>query len=904
MRVCPRCSAIYRAQVLSCAADGATLVERTDDPMIGSQISRFTIEALHAEGTLGRIYRAKDVAIRILYGDFGSQEIVVRRCLEEAEAAKALQHPNTARILEVGSDDGSVFVAMELADGRTLDAWLAEEALDLGRAGTVLAQVAASLAEAHEADILHKNLAPRNVVVGRVKKRDVVKVLDFGLSSVARSTLARRLRTARDYAAPEAIQPAGATKASDVYSLGLLAQELIGRVGNGQTEVGKLVAEMVDPNPAKRPKSGREVLDRLDALGYSPLNLPSKSPGPKPMLSGELQFAISGVPMTRELATDLEADGLVVVRTSETPDVLPAKDGLVVALPGSAPATTTRYVYSGEQIATSDTAIEEIDVLESQKKLGFLGPAEDRTQRRPSSPGSEGTKRAIVLPRKPVLEKKRTSDPAARPLDSGNGADIRGIVEVRAGTVDPPPPAAPIVEGSGQSTEVSLSLRDRTVEVDLQSIVEVKPESPSQDLPEVDAEALEPGEVKAVEAVDPVVQTSAPARADTQVTDEVSFLPSRASFSADERTDEHFMPAVVEAIAPPDGPKAGEEPEDEGEPVPEAIAARPASEAPGGPRSAELEEILNSADLEKIEDAPFDRPAITVSSAADLIGSKAVGGVSTLPTETKLKPRASWPTADLVLPAKAEPLENGTVRNGDLGVPDRAGALESRAETMIIRPRLASRGRAPTAIDITDRASETNDPAEDVFTGELVRPTRSWVVPILVGAAILAVTAGALVVPRLGGRDTVERPVLIEAKAPEEPDLPEGDAPPEAKVDAPAIEPPPVEPIAEVEAPPPVVDPDPTPVSAEKASLPEGDAPAEDEHSVEADPPPVVAGADPADDQATEAKTKDADAESEPEKIDKPKKKPKKKRPRAKAAKTPPAPDKLERGTLIDPFAE
>lgn len=380
MRVCPRCGAVFRAEVLSCSSDGATLVSREDDPLIGSQLGRFILEALIAEGVTGRLYKAQEAVVRVLYGDFGAQELIVQRLMRDVEAARNLQHPNTARILDAGTDDGSVFIATEHAEGRPLQTWVAEERIDAQTAGNIAAQIAASLAEAHELNILHRNLSPTNVVVDGSGDALSVRVLDFGLGSVARASQAIRFRTSRDYAAPEALRPSGASPAGDVYSLGLLLKDLLSEATGDEEGLESLAERMTATAPSARPQSGREALDRLGDLGFSALEL-------------------LGTQMSEDLASDLEADGLVVVgHESETPDRAPTSDGLLVAQP------RTSYVFNEDQRDAQGPA-EEIDVEASRKKLGFAEPS---PRKKPPTSNEKPAAPKAVLQTKPVAERHDT----------------------------------------------------------------------------------------------------------------------------------------------------------------------------------------------------------------------------------------------------------------------------------------------------------------------------------------------------------------------------------------------------------------------------------------------------------------------------------------------------------------
>ncbi|MEM6294135.1 MAG: protein kinase [Myxococcota bacterium] len=143
-------------------------------------IGRYTITGRIGAGAMGTVYRAEDtsleraVAIKVLHR---SDEMYRARMTVEAKALAKLSHPNVVTVHEVGTDDGQLFVAMELVQGRTLHAWLEDpsglDVLD------VFAQAAQGLQAAHDAGIVHRDFKPENVMIGDDGR---VRVLDFGMA--------------------------------------------------------------------------------------------------------------------------------------------------------------------------------------------------------------------------------------------------------------------------------------------------------------------------------------------------------------------------------------------------------------------------------------------------------------------------------------------------------------------------------------------------------------------------------------------------------------------------------------------------------------------------------------------------------------------------------------------------
>src|SRR3954469_15162768 len=155
------------------------------DPMNGKTISHYRILGPIGEGGMGVVYVAEDtrlgrrVAIKIPHA--GKDESHYRsRFLREARAVSKLTHRNIAAVYDLGeTDDGQLYIVMELVSGQTLGDVLAGPGLSVGRAVEVIREVADALSEAHSHGIIHRDVKPSNVIIS---ERGEVKVLDFGLA--------------------------------------------------------------------------------------------------------------------------------------------------------------------------------------------------------------------------------------------------------------------------------------------------------------------------------------------------------------------------------------------------------------------------------------------------------------------------------------------------------------------------------------------------------------------------------------------------------------------------------------------------------------------------------------------------------------------------------------------------
>src|SRR5713226_9151311 len=159
----------------------------------GSRLGPYEVLAPLGAGGMGEVYRAKDarlgrdVALKVLPTDVARDAGRRSRFEQEARAASALAHPNIVAVYEVGESDSSVWIAMELVEGRTVRDLLASGPLAARRALEIGTQVAEGLAAAHAAGIVHRDLKPENLILSR---DGYVKILDFGLAKLSERGIA------------------------------------------------------------------------------------------------------------------------------------------------------------------------------------------------------------------------------------------------------------------------------------------------------------------------------------------------------------------------------------------------------------------------------------------------------------------------------------------------------------------------------------------------------------------------------------------------------------------------------------------------------------------------------------------------------------------------------------------
>jgi beta-lactam-binding protein with PASTA domain len=195
---------------------------------------RYRVEAALARGGMATVYRAVDsrldrvVALKVMHPELAADNDFVLRFIGEARSAARLSHPNVVGVFDQGEDDGTVFLAMEYVEGRTLRQVLRDRGpLTPAAALQLIRPVLAALGAAHEAGIVHRDVKPENVLVGENGR---IKVADFGLARALtdRTTATQGLLLGTvNYISPEQALGEPATPRSDVYSAGIMLYEML-----------------------------------------------------------------------------------------------------------------------------------------------------------------------------------------------------------------------------------------------------------------------------------------------------------------------------------------------------------------------------------------------------------------------------------------------------------------------------------------------------------------------------------------------------------------------------------------------------------------------------------------------------------------------------------------------------
>ncbi len=250
----------------------ADLVAELEDPMIGRDIGKYTIESLAGIGGSGAVYAGhrndrlfeKKVAIKIL--KFGiSSEYLLKRFQIERQTLADLQHNNITRLIDGGrTESGLPYLIMEFVDGTPVTEYSREKKLSIRQKIELFSQVCDAVQYAHQSLIVHRDIKPGNILV---TKEGIPKLMDFGIAKIideeltdtaAGLTMTGMWHLTPEYASPEQVKGEPITTTTDIYSLGVLLYEVltgqqpIKIEGHSPAAINKAVTEVQVKKPSEK----------------------------------------------------------------------------------------------------------------------------------------------------------------------------------------------------------------------------------------------------------------------------------------------------------------------------------------------------------------------------------------------------------------------------------------------------------------------------------------------------------------------------------------------------------------------------------------------------------------------------------------------------------------------------
>jgi serine/threonine protein kinase len=299
----------------------------------GTPFGRYRLTELLGRGGMGEVWRAHDteidrvVALKTLLPQFAQDRLFEQRFRREARAAARLDDPHIVPIYDVGEIDGRLYVTMRLINGLDLQTLLDGGPLEPGRAVGIIEQVASALNAAHDVGLVHRDVKPSNVLLG---KDDFAYLIDFGIARTADETALTSTGAAVgtwSYMAPERFNDGRIEASSDIYALAcVLYQCLTGqRPFSGATLEQVAMAHMLTPppRPSVRQQGIPAAMDQVIATGLA------KDPDGRYSSTVEMARAardVITIPSPRPQSV-LAPDQPTEQMTPEAPDTLGQQEG-------------------------------------------------------------------------------------------------------------------------------------------------------------------------------------------------------------------------------------------------------------------------------------------------------------------------------------------------------------------------------------------------------------------------------------------------------------------------------------------------------------------------------------------------------------------------------------------------
>jgi len=264
---------------------------------------RYEVLDLIGIGGMGEVYRARDrelddlIALKVVRHDLLAFPGMLERFRREVKLARRVTHANVARAFELVIADGVTFYTMELVEGVLLAQRLAAGRVAVGEAAAIAVALCDALGAAHDVGIVHRDVKPANVLLGRDGR---IVLTDFGVAALSREELGELEGTPR-FMAPEQAREGAATPAVDIYALGVVLHEMLAgapaftggaaEILEAKQRIEHLALDAVDPrlaelvasathrDPARRPHSAsafrRAIAPFARTVGRDIANEPS-----------------------------------------------------------------------------------------------------------------------------------------------------------------------------------------------------------------------------------------------------------------------------------------------------------------------------------------------------------------------------------------------------------------------------------------------------------------------------------------------------------------------------------------------------------------------------------------------------------------------------------------------------
>jgi serine/threonine-protein kinase len=417
------------------------------DPLVGRFVgARYEILGRLAEGGMGILYVAlqkaieKRVALKVLKEEYAAREDIVARFQQEAVSACRVKHPNVADVFDLGTlDDGRLFLAMELLEGRDLAEELRLRGRIAPRRGLNIAlQICRAVHAAHRKGVVHRDLKPENVFLHRTSDGDeIVKIVDFGMSelrprdelSTPKPALGQggTVFGTPEYMAPEQATAEPVDHRVDVYAVGVILYEMF---------AGTV------------PFSGASVFEVLTAHAHDSVP-PLKRVGDEAAISPELEQVIVNA-LAKQADDRYESMAKFAEALAATPE---NHDGTPVPLTRAPRARRSFFRRAIESGLRRRRAKRTIAVAALAMCIGVAVGWRAGNVHRPAV-------EALVLPPSPVLREVSVNEQVAPP------PPVATVAMLASATASVRPPASPSpIEAHGGGPTVRAVHRERPAQV-------------------------------------------------------------------------------------------------------------------------------------------------------------------------------------------------------------------------------------------------------------------------------------------------------------------------------------------------------------------------------------------------------------------------------------------------------
>ncbi len=326
---------------------------------------RYRVGPALGVGGMGAVFAAehvrlgRKVALKVMRPAFMHHRDYVERFLREARAASQIRHPNVVEILDVGeTPDGTVYSVMEFLQGEDLASVLRrQQRLGWPESHAILSQVVDALGVAHDHGVIHRDIKPANCILIEAKGEIVIKVVDFGIAKLSDTALSDSNPLTKTgeilgtpaYMAPELAFGKPATPSTDVYSVGVLAYEM---VSGNKPFTGSTPVEMHYNQTSREPPPLVDLPPGVDDFIVSMLG---KTADLRPAGMSEVARRLAALG-PRQRATLLMAGGVPRIAQRRSSSSIPSAP--VVAADGELDAEVTPDTPMVEELAKIRLALE------------------------------------------------------------------------------------------------------------------------------------------------------------------------------------------------------------------------------------------------------------------------------------------------------------------------------------------------------------------------------------------------------------------------------------------------------------------------------------------------------------------------------------------------------------------